>query len=48
MYSKLLDTNSLTCLVLNPHIALYLQNKPLNISETVLMFKVNFQQFDIL
>ena len=29
------------------HIALYLQNKPVNISENVLMFEMSFQQFDI-
>ena len=27
---------------------IYLQNKPVNISETVLMFEISFQQFDIL
>ena len=30
------------------HIALYLQNKPVNILETVLMFVISFQQFDSL
>ena len=30
------------------YIALYLQKKPVNTSETVLMFEVSFQQFDIL
>ena len=38
-YSKLLDTN---------YIALYLQNKHVNISDTVLMFEISFKQFDIL
>ena len=30
------------------HIPLYLQNKPVNISETVLMFEISFQQVDSL
>ena len=45
-YSKIPDTNILTCL-LNPH-SFVSTKKPVNTSETVLMFEVSFQQFDIL
>ena len=45
-YSKLFDTNILTCL-LNPHS--FISTKQIvKISETVLMFEISFQEFDIL